>query len=242
MAYVPRIYLPTAAAGTRQPLPQAAAHHLLRVLRRRSGAEVLVFDGAGHEFQGRLSGDHREAHVDIGPLRRTEPAPVLAITLLAAVSRETRMEWMLEKAVELGVAEIHPVLSERARVRVAGERAQRKRSHWHSVIVAAASQCGRARVPALTEPVALAEGLRTIRAATRLLLDPGAGRQLAAMPAPEGTLALLAGPESGLSTAEREAALAAGWTPVALGPRILRAETAGPAALAAAQALWGDWR
>lgn len=242
MAHVPRIYLPEASADTCLPLPQAATHHLLRVLRRRPGAAVLVFDGAGHEFSARLAGSGQQAHVEIGPLHRTEPAAGLAIVLVAAVSRSIRMEWMLEKAVELGATEIRPVLGERARVRLDAARAARKLAHWQQVIIAAATQCGRARLPELAPPVPLIEALGAVTASTRVLLDPDAERQLAALPAPDSGLALLVGPESGLSPSEHAAARTAGWTPVRVGPRILRAETAAPAALAAVQALWGDWR
>lgn len=242
MVHVPRIYLAAAAADTSHPLPDAQAHHLLRVLRRRPGAAVLVFDGAGREFSGRLAGSGRDARVDIGALRRTEPAPALAITLLPAISRQIRMEWMLEKSVELGAAEIRPLLSEHARVRLAGERARRKLAHWQAVVVGAAAQCGRARLPVLAAPAPFAEGLAVVRTAARLMLEPAAARQLAELPPPGTGLALLAGPESGLSDAERAHARAAGWIPVRLGPRVLRAETAVPAALAAVQALWGDWR
>jgi len=236
------VYLPGAAAAQTGPLPAGTAHHLVRVLRRRPGAPVLVFDGEGREYEGRLESTGREPRVRVGELRRTEPAPALAVTLVAALSRQTRMEWTLEKAVELGAAAIWPVFSEHARIRLDEKRAARKLAHWEGLVVAAAAQCGRARLPVLRAPAALETAVREVRGDTRLLLDPQSRRGLSGLPAPGTTLALMAGPESGFSERERDAAEAAGWTAVRLGPRILRAETAGPAALAAAQALWGDWR
>ena len=242
MAHVPRLYVPGAASGGDAPLPEGTEHHLLRVLRLRPGTRVFVFDGAGREYAGRLEQPGRELRVRVGDLERAEPPAALAVTLVVALSRRTRMEWTLEKAVELGAAAIRPVFSERARIRLDASRAARKLAHWRSLVIAAAAQSGRARLPVLREPVALDEALQDTEAATRLLLDPGADAGLGDMAAPDRELALLAGPESGFSESERSAAEGAGWRPVRLGPRVLRAETAGPAALAAAQALWGDMR
>jgi len=242
MAHVPRLYVPDATPGGDAAVADGAAHHLLRVLRLRPGAAVRVFDGAGGEYAGRLDGPARAPRVRIGELERTEPAPELAITLVVAISRRTRMEWALEKAVELGVSAIRPVFSERARVRLDDRRAERKLDHWRSVVVSAAAQCGRARLPELAGPAALDGALAEVHADSRLLLDPEAREGLGDLPPPSGTLALLAGPESGFTRGELAAARAAGWRGVKLGPRVLRAETAGPAALAAVQALWGDLR
>lgn len=240
MSHASRLYLPDAAPGREFALPAAAAHHLLRVLRLRAGAVIGVFDGAGNEYHGRLAG-RGAARVSVGELIRREPEPALAITLAPAVSRATRMEWTLEKAVELGVAEIRPVLTARGKVRFDAERAERRLEHWRAVVIAAATQCGRARLPRLAQPIPFPDAVREIHAQGRIALLPDAERELASFPAPGSSLALFVGPESGFGAQEADALLAAGWQAARLGPRILRTETAGPAALAVVQALWGDW-
>lgn len=242
MAHIPRVYLPGAAAGEERALSQALTHHLTRVLRLADGADLLAFDGSGREFEARLVGGRRDATVRVGALRRTEPAARLALELWVGMSRRTRMEWTLEKAVELGADAIRPVLSERSRIRLDERQAERKLEHWQSILVAAAAQCGRARLPTLSPPRPLSALWAHPPCETRLFLSPEAGRALASLPPPRERVALLVGPESGFSERECRQALDAGWQPVKLGPRILRAETAGPAALAAIQALWGDWK
>ncbi|MGH8224622.1 MAG: 16S rRNA (uracil(1498)-N(3))-methyltransferase [Gammaproteobacteria bacterium] len=243
MNATPRIHLPDAAAGCELELPPTVAHHLLHVLRLRSGAALGVFDGAGNEYDGRLASSGRDtARIAVGELIRHEAEPALAITLVPAVARATRMEWMLEKTVELGAAEIRPVLTARGKVRLDAERADRRRGHWQAVLASAAAQCGRARLPLLASAVPFAEAAREIHAESRIVLLPDAERELASFPNPGSSLALFVGPESGFSAEETQTLLAAGWQAARLGPRTLRTETAGPAALAAAQALWGDWR
>lgn len=242
MAHIPRVYLPDAAAGEERPLGSALAHHLTRVLRLGDGADLFVFDGSGHEFDARLAGAKRDAAARIGTLRRTEAAPRLAVELWVGISRRTRMEWTLEKAVELGVAAIHPVLCEHSKTRLDGAQAVRKLEHWQAIVISAAAQCGRARLPDLSAPRPLADLWEHAPEGARLFLSPEAGVALTSLPAPKERLVLLVGPESGFSELEARRAQETGWQAVKLGPRILRAETAGPAALAAIQALWGDWR
>lgn len=242
MAHVPRIHVPDASPGEERALGAPLSHHLVRVLRLREDAPLLAFDGAGHEFRARLLDAGREARIRVGELVREEQPPRLALELWVGVSRRTRMEWTLEKAVELGVTTIRPVLAEHSRTRLDDRQAARKLEHWRAVATAAAAQCGRTRLPDLELPRPLADLWELAPGATRLFLSPGAGIALTSLPAPAGRLALLVGPESGFSEAECRRAADAGWQPVRLGPRVLRAETAGPAALAAIQALWGDWR
>lgn len=242
MAHVPRIHVPDASPGDERALGASLSHHLVRVLRLREDAPLLAFDGAGHEFQARLLDTGRDAHIQIGPQVREERVPRLAIELWVGVSRRTRMEWTLEKAVELGVTTIRPVLTERSRTRLDDRQAARKLAHWRAVATAAAAQCGRTWLPDLEMPRPLADLWEPAPCDTRLFLSPEAGVSLTSLGAPEGRVALLVGPESGFSEGECRHAVDAGWQPVRLGPRILRAETAGPAALAAIQALWGEWR
>jgi 16S rRNA (uracil1498-N3)-methyltransferase len=245
MKQLPRLYLPDATEGATIRLTATQHHHLTRVLRLENEAPVRVFDGSGREFNARLAFGTRRAGAVLNECVHEEAEPVLAVTLVVAISRAIRMEWALEKAVELGVADIRPALAERGKVRLSGERAERRQSHWQGVIVSAAAQCGRARLPRLSAPAGLSETLETLEAIptrNKIALLPDATRPLPTLAPPEGEVALLVGPESGFSP--REAALihASGWQAARLGPRILRAETAVPAALAAVQALWGDWR
>jgi 16S rRNA (uracil1498-N3)-methyltransferase len=242
MKAIPRVYLSHAAPGDRRVLGRSRSHHLSHVLRLAPGAPITVFDGEGGEYEARLEGGERgEARIAVGPAIREEAPPALAITLVPAISRATRMEWTLEKAVELGAAAIQPVFTARSKVRLDSTRAARRLEHWQGVVVAAASQCGRARLPRLSAPIPLGEALAAIDT-QRIALLPEADSALTSLPAPQACLAILVGPEGGFETAEKDRIAAAGWQAVRLGPRTLRTETAGPAALAAVQALWGDWR
>lgn len=241
MSHIPRIYLPDARPDSIAPISSAVEHHLVRVLRLRDGAPLHIFDGQGREYAAQLCRDGTHTSVDIDALRRREDQPSLPIHLFLAISRHTRMEWTLEKAVELGVSMIHPLLSERSKVRMDERRAERKLEHWQSIVVSATAQSGRCRLCGLEPPRPLARLWQEDFEGPRLILHPGASRGLADLARPRNRLALLVGPESGFSTEELGAAEASGWVPVHLGPHILRAETAGPAAVAAIQALWGNW-
>lgn len=242
MAYTPRIYLPEAKPGEKRTPDPPLAHYLTRVLRLGSGATLAVFDGQGHEFEARLAGTRRTPVVCIGTIARSEPAPRPAIELWVGVSRHTRMEWTLEKTVELGVSLIRPVLCAHSKVRLDDERGARKFSHWQALVNAATAQSGRAWQPTLARPRPLREMWQDTPDGTCLLLDPQGEITLSSLAPKHERLALLVGPESGFSAEEYRAARHAGWQVIRLGPRVLRAETAGPAALAAIQALWGDWR
>lgn len=242
MAHVPRIYLPDATVGEDLTLNPALAHHLGRVLRLRDGAALTIFDGKGHEFEAHLFNTGHAKGVRIGALVRTEATPQLAIELWVGISRRTRMEWTLEKAVELGVSAIRPVISERSKVRLDDKKGARKLEHWEAIVTAATEQSGRAWLPTLSPPQPLEALWEWVPCETRLFLSPDADVALASLPQAHGHLALLVGPESGFSEHECRRARDTGWQSVRIGPRILRAETAGPAALAAIQALWGDWR
>ena len=220
-----------------------AAHHALRVLRLRRGDEVILFDGSGGEWPGRLCGEGRGLQVELGEWRSVEREAALAVTLAQALPGADKMDWVVQKAVELGVARIQPLAAQRSVVRLAGERAEKRRAHWQQVTIAACEQCGRNRMPLLAPLLPLPDYL--VQAGEpgglRLLLAPQGGRQLSALPRPTGPVTLLVGPEGGFDEGEEQAARLAGFQPVTLGPRVLRAETAGLAAIAAAMALWGDF-
>jgi 16S rRNA (uracil1498-N3)-methyltransferase len=231
-------------AGAAAMLPEEAAHHAVHVLRLRAGEEVTLFDGRGGEYAGRIAAIERlRVTVDVLEHRALERESPLALTLVQAISSSERMDFTVQKATELGVAALQPVHAARSVGRIAGERAAHKRAHWRRVAVAACEQCGRNRVPEVLPVLGLAEYCRAPAApGARLLLAPEARLGLREAAARLGAAATIAaGPESGF-TAEEEALLAAaGFVPVRLGPRVLRTETAALAALAALNALAGDF-
>ena len=228
--------------GTEIALPREVAHHAERVLRLAVGEELVLFDGSGAEFAGRLTALGGQARAEIG--ERSEPLreSPLRLTLAQALASADKMDWVIQKAVELGVDQVIPVAAERSVLKLAGERAGKRLMHWRQVAVAACEQCGRNRLPEIAEVQPLAGYLADHReGALRLLLDPVAGQRLAELSRPAGPVHLLIGPEGGWAEAELKAARVAGCTAIRLGPRILRTETAGLAVISALQALWGDF-
>jgi 16S rRNA (uracil1498-N3)-methyltransferase len=239
----PRLYVALPLAPGRElDLPPEGAAHLARVLRLGSGDPVVLFNGDGRDYAGQLLAAGRHgARVRVETAGAPEGEPPLRLHLAVGVSRGERMDFVIQKAVELGVASIRPLFTERSVVRLDAARAERRHAHWQGVLVAACEQSGRRRLPALHPPQALADWLPAATG-TALLLDPQAERSLAALPTPPGEATLLVGPEGGLSADERARAARSGLVAVRLGPRILRTETAPLAALAAMQVLWGDLR
>ena len=232
------------AAGAEVALPKEAAHHAARVLRLVVGDALTLFDGEGGEYPARLcriDGHTVVARVEAHSAIEREPS--LSIVLIQCLASADRMDEAIRKSVEMGVAAIVPVVSARSVSRLDAGRALARVEHWRQVVVAACEQCGRNRLPRLDPVRDLREWLREPSASSlRLLAAPDAAHGLAQLPRPDGTIELLVGPEGGLAPHEAEAATAAGFRAVRLGPRILRTETAGPAVLAALNALWGDWR
>ena len=241
--------------GSIVTLPPPVAAHLTRVLRLRAGASVTLFDGRGAQYPAQLlAGDGKALQAAIGASGPIEPEPALALCLLQCLARGERMDWIVQKATELGVTSIAPVASAHSVVQLDTASGERRVAHWRSVAVGACEQSGRNRLP-LVQPV------RELAAAChetaqhpagaherRLLLWPQAEQSLpAALAAACGRppvlreLSLLVGPEGGLSQSEYDEARRCGFQPVRLGRRILRAETAPLAALAAIQALVGDF-
>ncbi len=233
-----RLYLPASLQSGREVTVEGErAHYLRSVLRLRVGAALTVFDGEGGEFEAEvLTVERHRVRLRLGAWRDVDRESPLRVHLGLAVAKGERMDWAVQKAVELGVACITPLLTERANVVLEGERADRRRRHWQAVVIAACEQCGRNRVPAVATPQPLPAWLP---GRCGLVLDPS-GATLAALPEPAGELALLIGPEGGLTDAELRLAEAEGLVPTALGPRILRVETAAVAALTAVQCRWGD--
>ena len=243
----PRLYCPTSLGSDELiDLPAAVAHHAARVLRLREGDPVTLFNGEGGESEARLARiGSRSVSAMVGQHHAVERESSLQVTLLQGLAGAERMDYVIQKAVELGVAAIAPVTMARSVTRLDAARASKRAEHWRSVIVASCEQCGRNRLPLL-------HPLRDFDAALgspddpgavlSLVLSPGEGKSLTAFERPSGAIRLLIGPEGGLAPEELAAAHRAGFRTVRLGPRVLRTETAGVAALAAMNALWGDWR
>jgi 16S rRNA (uracil1498-N3)-methyltransferase len=223
-------------------LPAGQTRHLTQVLRLPPDAPFVLFNGDGHDYPARLLRSERGgATVAVGPPEAPEPVPPLDIRLVLGISKGERMEYALQKSVELGVSGITPLFTERSQVHLAGPRLERRLDHWRGIVIGACEQSGRRRLPHLASATTFSEWLVTHEGGG-LLLDPQAPLALAALPPPLAAVTLLVGPEGGLSPRERERARAQGFGGVRLGPRILRTETAPLAAIAIIQALWGDLR
>ena len=229
------------ASGMRVTLQGSAAGHLTRVLRLRVGEALTVFNGAGGEYAASIEHAHAgRVAVAIGELRAIERESPLTLTLAQGVSRGERMDLVVQKATELGASGLAPVLAERSVVRLTAQQAERRLNHWRAIAIAACEQSGRNRLPAIASPVPLKDFLRTSDGSMRLLLSPAATATLADLPRLVSAITVLIGPEGGLAEAEQEAAVAAGFKPVRLGPRVLRTETAAITALALLQREFGD--
>lgn len=242
---IPRVYTPQPLVPRRTlVLETAPAHHLSRVLRLQPGDPVRLFNGDGGEYRARIERlQQGRVGLLIGELLGREPTPPLQIHLRIGISRGERMEYALQKSVELGVVSIRPLFTERCVVRLQGRRLARRQDHWRRIVIGACEQSGRCRLPELLAPQDLSSSLRSPVAGSGLLLDHRATHPLAGLSRrPEAALTLLIGPEGGLSRGERAEAERCGYQGVRLGPRILRSETAPVAAIAAIQALWGDFR
>ena len=237
----PRIYTEQALrAQARIQLEPAASRHVARVLRKSVGDQLVLFNGGGGQYQATISEvDRRSVVITTGDFVDVEAESKLRIYLGIALSRGERMDWIVQKATELGVHSIAPLLRERIGVRLGEERQDKKLRHWQQVAISACEQCGRNRLPEIASLQPLEQWVRQVRADVRLVLHHRAGPADRSSGTPESA-ALLVGPEGGLSPAEIEIAGQAGFSPLQLGPRILRTETAPLAAVAILQARWGD--
>jgi 16S rRNA (uracil1498-N3)-methyltransferase len=219
------------------------ARYLGKVLRLKAGDHISVFNGNDGEHSATLtrSGKNRVTIAIGAPVPTTTESP-LRIHLVQGISRGERMDIVVQKATELGVKRITPVLTEYGVVKLAADRRAKRHEHWQKVAISACEQSGRVRPPLVEAPLTLKEwfGQRSGAADTDLILRPGACTPLASVAAPANKVCLLIGPEGGFSQTEYEDAGIAGFAPVSLGPRILRTETAAIAALSVAQATWGD--
>ncbi|MDP1929330.1 MAG: 16S rRNA (uracil(1498)-N(3))-methyltransferase [Thiobacillus sp.] len=238
----PRFYLDQPLAqGARFNLPPGPARHAARALRLAVDDSIILFNGSGGEYIARIERILKdEVAVSLTGFSDIERESRLRVMLAQGISSGERMDYTLQKAVELGVAAIQPIAAKRSVVKLSGERADKRVAHWQGVVASACEQCGRNQVPPVSAPLTLANWL-TQPGGRLLFLSPLADARLADLPAPSGTDCLVAGPEGGFEADEIAALHAAGAIPVRLGARVLRTETAALAALAAMQTLWGDF-
>ncbi|WP_325320322.1 16S rRNA (uracil(1498)-N(3))-methyltransferase [Kingella oralis] len=239
---MPRFYLPTALAPhTTLNLPDNIIRHI-HVLRLNAGDSITLFNGTGNDFAATLQTiGKRHAECHIHAQRQPENESPLAITLVQAVSSGERMDFTLQKSVELGVRAIQPIISERCVVRLSGDRADKRVQRWQDIVIAACEQSGRSIVPTVLPIVSFSDYLRQMPPELHLMMSLRRATTLRDIaPAPQ-TLRLMIGPEGGWTPAEEQAALAAGVQTITLGKRVLRTETAAMAAMAAMQVLWGDF-
>jgi 16S rRNA (uracil1498-N3)-methyltransferase len=244
-ARVPRLFVEAELQPhSKLALPEDAAHHAVRVLRLRDGDAVVLFDGRGGEYEAQLAVSGRgQVAARSGQRRDPERESPLQVTLVQAVSSSEKMDFTIQKAVELGVAAIQPVLSAKSVVRLSAEREAKKIARWQRVAIAACEQCGRNRVPEVREAMSVEAYCRAPGPASlRLLLSPAGDAGLRKLQGKiERTVTLAVGPEAGFSDVEEQLLQHAGFVPVHLGPRVLRTETAALAALAVLNALAGDF-
>lgn len=238
---VPRIFCSDAlAADSELRLEAGPSQHLVRVLRLGVGDALILFDGRGGEYPATITeADKRATVVTTGPHNPVERESPLQVHLGIGISRGERMDWIVQKATELGVTSIAPLHSERTEVRLKGEREARKQLHWQQIANSACEQCQRNRVPELHSPASLDAWLNSVNAEAKFVLHHRAG-PLRSDTQPPTTVALLVGPEGGLSDDEIRAAERHGFQSLQLGPRVLRTETAPLVALSLLQARWGD--
>jgi 16S rRNA (uracil1498-N3)-methyltransferase len=206
------------------------------------GAALTLFDGHGGQYQATLLDiGKRRASASVGAHEAAEVELPYPVTLAQGLPEGSKMDWIIEKAVELGVAAIQPLAAQRSVVRLSGERAEKRHAHWQGVIVAASEQSGRNRLAALTPVADFGRWLAAPSPPPRILLSPRATTSLAdwARANPPQALTLMVGPEGGFTREEEDAALAAGALPLSMGPRVLRTETAALAALAMLAGIWG---
>ncbi len=242
----PRFYFPPPLPQSNHcELPPEAAHHASRVLRLRVGDAVQIFDGLGNALDATINSIEGK-HVYLGNLQTCmvqQQAAELQIVLAQSLCSSEKMDWVIQKATELGATEIVPIQAHRSVAKLSGARAEKRALHWQNVIVSACEQCGRNDLPRVASPVSMAEWLQSMRAqsGSKYILMPGGACSLKAQAKPQERVTLLIGPEGGFTADEANVAQQAGFAPILLGPRVLRTETAAMAGIVAIQTLWGDF-
>ena len=241
-----RLYFPGAIADHGEcHVVAGQAHHVIHVLRLQAGAALTLFDGRGGEYAALIKRiDKSGLTLTVAERRAVSRESPLNIVLAQGISSGERMDYTVQKCVELGITAIQPLITQRSVVRLTSERADKRVAHWQTVAAAACEQCGRNRVPPVLPVQPLMKWLGSVQsdgAAKRYFLSPYASAKLRELAHPQSAVTLLVGPEGGWNPDETAAATGAGFLPLTLGPRVLRTETAAVAALAAIQAVWGDF-
>ena len=238
----PRIYIDQSLkCGLEMTLPEQASQHIGKVLRMKVGQQLWLFNGQGGCYLSKIVAISKR-HVDVVVVEfkdETKESP-LQLSLVQAVSRSQHMDYTLQKAVELGVVAIVPLITEFCNVRFDEPTVTKKMLHWQGIIISACEQCGRNNVPVIARPVKLPDYLAVQVEGLKLILHPGARLALRSLDKVENKISLMSGPEGGFSAREVEQVISANYHAVELGPRVLRTETAAIAGISACQALWGD--
>jgi len=239
---IPRLYTPQAlASGSLIDLDEGSSRHLVSVLRMSAGQQVILFNGLGGEYSGELSNVRKNtASVSVSKFIDSDRESPLKVHLAIGVSRGDRMDWIVQKATELGVCSITPLFTERTEVKLNAERLDKKNRHWQQVAISACEQCQRTLVPLVSPAIPLTQWVAVDNDSLKLVLHHRADKRLTALNKDSNLVSLLVGPEGGLSDSEIDLSLSYGFKPLALGPRVLRTETAPLAALSILQSLWGD--
>ncbi|GAB3543755.1 16S rRNA (uracil(1498)-N(3))-methyltransferase [Noviherbaspirillum agri] len=240
---MPRFYCPLPlSVGATLTAPENISHHI-HVLRLGAGETITLFNGEGGEYTATLSHpDRKRALVEIKAFSPREVELPYSVTLAQALPEGSKMDWIIEKAVELGAAAIQPIAAQRCVTRLAPDRAAKKMEHWRGIAASAAEQSGRNRLTHLSDPTHLRDWVGRQNLHRRILLSPRANQSLSdwARHHPPQCVALLIGPEGGFTNEEEDIAIQHGLLPLSMGSRVLRTETAGLAALAALNAVWGE--
>ncbi len=239
---IPRIFTPQALIpNSSLVLAEGQSHYLSKVLRMQAGRELILFNGEGGEYSAEISAAHKKyVDVSVKEFSAENRQSHLQLELAIGVSRGERMDWVLQKATELGVTKITPLMTERTEVKLGGERADKKMEHWQQILISACEQCQRNILPGLSEPRNFSEWISECDAELKFVLHH---RDNQGLPQDKNTqsVALLIGPEGGLDEDEIVQAIAQKFSPLTLGPRVLRTETAPVAAISLVQFLWGDF-
>ena len=239
---IPRIYTEqNLLSGEHIALEESASHHLSKVLRMQAGRELILFNGAGGEFAATIH-EVSKKHVIVSVQEHSidnRESP-LELELAIGISRGERFEWVLQKATELGVTKITPLITERTEVKIGGDRQEKLHDRWQQILISACEQCQRNLLPVLHSPVQISDWLPQVKSDLRFVLHHRDSKTLPAEQKPE-SVTLLIGPEGGLSEREIAHALEQDFNALTLGPRVLRTETAPVAAISLVQYLWGDF-
>jgi 16S rRNA (uracil1498-N3)-methyltransferase len=239
---IPRLFIDMMlVTGETICLPRDKAHHISHVLRMRTGDVIKLFNDSGDEYESRIIEiTKKNAQLEIGVSSCVANESPLSINLCLAIARGQHMDLSIQKAVELGVNTITPLISAFSNVKLQDNRIENKLAHWQNIIISAAEQCGRNKLAQLQNPVAFSEWLDTATTMTRIMLHPGKQQSLSSVKSVKNKVALIIGPEGGFSEPEAELAQEKGCVLISVGPRILRTETAVISAVSNAQQLWGD--